>query len=124
MVSIKAFLNFPILFGSSNALTIGLEITCPTLKTPATKSKSVKKLIDEWARNISYGIFNLAATLNPQRILIIGGVSSQQDLLSTIKKQLDDLPWWNDIKIPVELCKHRNDAGMIGAMYHLIQQQR
>ncbi|MBT2605729.1 ROK family protein [Bacillus sp. ISL-53] len=90
----------------------------------ATKSKSVKKLIDEWARNISYGIFNLAATLNPQKILISGGVSSQQDLLSTIKKQLEELPWWNDIKIPVELCKHRNNAGMIGAMYHLIQKQR
>lgn len=90
----------------------------------ATKSKSVKKLIDEWARNISYGIFNLAATLNPQKILISGGVSSQQDLLSTIKKQLEELPWWNDIKIPVELCKYRNNAGMIGAMYHLIQKQR
>ncbi|MEY8193012.1 ROK family protein [Peribacillus simplex] len=95
-----------------------------TVFSEATKSKSVKKLIDGWARNISYGIFNLAATLNPQKILISGGVSSQQDLLSTIKKQLDDLPWWNDIKIPVELCKYRNDAGMIGAMYHFIQKQR
>ncbi|MFJ8245577.1 ROK family protein [Peribacillus asahii] len=94
-----------------------------TIFLEAAKSKSVKRLIDEWTRNISYGIFNLAATLNPQKILISGGVSSQQDLLTTIKKHLDELPWWNDIKIPVEPCKHRNNAGMIGAMYHLIQKQ-
>ena len=87
----------------------------------ALNSHSVKKLIDDWARNISYGIFNLAATLNPQKILISGGVSSQKVLLEIIKKNLNELPWWNELNVPVELCKHRNDAGMIGAMYHFIQ---
>ncbi|MCM3763385.1 ROK family protein [Neobacillus niacini] len=90
----------------------------------AARSKSVKKLIDSWTRNISYGIFNLAATLNPEKILIGGGVSSQEDLLPAIQRHLDELPWWKDLKVPIERCKHRNDAGMLGAMYHFIQKQQ
>ncbi|WP_338450559.1 ROK family protein [Niallia oryzisoli] len=94
-----------------------------TIFVEAAKSTSVKKLIDDWTRNLGYGIFNLVATLNPQKIVIGGGVTSQQELLKSIKKHLDRIPWWNDIKVPVELCKHQNDAGMIGAMYHFIQKQ-
>jgi beta-glucoside kinase len=87
------------------------------------KNKSVRRLIDDWVRNISYGIFNLASTLNPQKILIGGGVIAQQGLLSNINNHLDQLYWWKVIKIPVESCKHQNDAGMIGALYHFIQNQ-
>ncbi len=89
----------------------------------SVKSKSVRRLIDDWVRNISYGIFNLAATLNPQKILIGGGVIAQPGLLSHINYHLDQLYWWKVIKIPVESCKHQNDAGMIGALYHFIQKQ-
>ena len=76
-------------------------------------------LESDWSRNISYGIFNLAATLNPQKILIDGGISTQKGLFSNIINQLDKIHLWNEIKIPVESCKHHNDAGMLGAMYHL-----
>ncbi|WP_066314924.1 ROK family protein [Bacillus sp. FJAT-29814] len=90
----------------------------------AARSKSVKQLIDSWTRNISYGIFNLAATLNPEKILIGGGVSSQDNLLPAIQRHLDELPWWKDLKVPIERCKHQNDAGMLGAMYHFIKKQQ
>ncbi|MFK9094059.1 ROK family protein [Bacillus salipaludis] len=83
-------------------------------------NSSVRKLIDDWIRNISYGIFNLASTLNPQKILIGGGVISQQGLLSNINNELDRLPWWKDVMVPVESCKYQNDGGMIGALYHFI----
>lgn len=90
----------------------------------AINSKSVRKLIDDWIRNISYGIFNLAAVLNPQKILIGGGVTAQPGLIKQINYHLDQIYWWKDIKIPVEQCKHKNDAGMIGALYHFIQKKR
>jgi beta-glucoside kinase len=92
-----------------------------TIFLEAVTDPSIKRLIDDWARNISYGIFNLAATLNPEKILIGGGVSSQQGLLSTIKNKLNQIHWWKDIQVPVERCKYQNDAGMIGALYHLLQ---
>lgn len=100
-----------------------ININGETIFFESRKNSAVKKLIDDWVRNISYGIYNLATTLNPQKILIGGGVSAQQSLISMINKQLDQLPWWKEFKIPVENCKHYNDAGMIGAMYHLRQIQ-
>ncbi|KIL44334.1 ROK family protein [Jeotgalibacillus soli] len=97
------------------------SINGETVFLESVENMAVRRLIDDWIKNISYGIYNLAATLNPQKILIGGGVIAQQDLLSKINDQLDQLYWWKDIKIPVETCKHQNDAGMIGAMYHFIQ---
>ncbi|MBT2730357.1 ROK family protein [Bacillus sp. ISL-75] len=99
------------------------EINGEKVFLASVKHESVRRLIDDWAKNISYGIYNLAATLNPQKILIGGGVIAQQGLLSNIKNHLDQLYWWKDIKIPVESCKHQNDAGMMGALYHFIQKQ-
>ena len=99
------------------------EINGEKVFLASVKHKSVRRLIDDWVKNISYGIYNLAATLNPQKILIGGGVIAQQGLLSNIKNHLDQLYWWKDIKIPVESCKHLNDAGLIGALYHFIQKQ-
>ena len=96
-------------------------VTANTVFLAAEESKSVRRLIDNWARKISYGIFNLASTLNPQKILIGGGITEQKNLLSIITQQLNELPSWDEINIPVELCKHRNNAGMIGAMYHFRQ---
>ncbi|MCM3727276.1 ROK family protein [Neobacillus cucumis] len=94
-----------------------------TIFLKAAKDSSVKRLVDDWIKILSYGIYNLAATLNPQKILIGGGVIGQEGLIKMINNQLDRLYWWKDIKIPVESCKHQNDAGMIGAMYHLQQKQ-
>ncbi|MEH7119635.1 ROK family protein [Neobacillus vireti] len=96
-------------------------VNANTVFLAAEESKSVRRLIDVWARKISYGIFNLASTLNPQKILIGGGITEQKNLLSIITQQLNELPSWDEINIPVELCKHRNNAGMIGAMYHFRQ---
>jgi beta-glucoside kinase len=90
----------------------------------AAHDYSVRRLVDDWIKNLSYGIFNLAATLNPQKILIGGGVFTQQGLIDHINHQLDSLYWWKEIKIPIESCKHQNDAGMIGAMYHFKQKRR
>ncbi|MFJ5716269.1 ROK family protein [Neobacillus sp. NPDC093127] len=94
-----------------------------TVFLESSHNSSVKELLDDWIRNISYGIYNLAATLNPQKILIGGGVIAQQGLLGNINNKLDQIPGWKDIKVPVESCKYQNDAGMIGAMYHFIQKQ-
>ena len=94
-----------------------------TIFHKAAKDYSVRRLVEDWVKILSYGIYNLAATLNPQKILIGGGVISQEGLIKMINKQLDRLYWWKHIKIPVESCKHQNDAGMIGAMYHLQQKQ-
>ncbi|WHY69741.1 ROK family protein [Neobacillus sp. SuZ13] len=94
-----------------------------TVFLDSNNNHSVRKLIDDWIKNISYGIYNLTVTLNPQKVLIGGGVANQQELLSMINHQLDRITWWKVFKVPVELCKYQNDAGMIGALYHFLQEQ-
>lgn len=89
-----------------------------TIFLEATLDEGVKGLIDEWLTSISYGIFNLAATLNPQKILIGGGVSSREGLIGQIIEHLEEIPFWKVLGVPVEACYHKNDAGIIGALYH------
>jgi beta-glucoside kinase len=97
------------------------KIDGETIILKAENDYLVRRLVDDWIKKLSYGIFNLAATLNPQKILIGGGIFNQQGLINKINHQLDQLYWWKDIKVPVESCKHENDAGMIGAMYNFKQ---
>lgn len=84
----------------------------------ANKDTQVKRIIDEWFGNISYGIYNLAVTLNPQKILIGGGISAREEIVEEILRKLELIPFWNVFNVPVEVCKHRNDAGLLGALYH------
>lgn len=83
------------------------------------KDKNVDEIIKWWYKNIALGIFNLCAILNPEKVLIGGGVSARPEFLEELKKVLVTIPCWNDVSAEVELCKHKNDAGLIGAVYNL-----
>ncbi len=86
----------------------------------AVENQEVDQLIHDWLEHISYGLFNLAVTLNPQKILIGGGVSAREGLIDQIQGKLEELEWWKFLKVEIAPCKHRNDAGMIGAVYHFM----
>ncbi|WP_182200255.1 ROK family protein [Paraliobacillus salinarum] len=89
----------------------------------ALNDPHVKKMIDDWVGHISRGIFNLCVTLNPEKILIGGGVSAQSYLFETINRQLKQYHYWHEFEIPVVPCKYHNDAGMLGAYYHFKKMQ-
>lgn len=91
-----------------------------TIFAEAVENKEVDELINDWLQHISYGLFNLAVTLNPQKILIGGGVSARDGLIDQIKEKMEELEWWKFLKVEIAPCKHRNDAGMIGAVYHFM----
>ena len=87
----------------------------------AEKDPGVQKLIDTWYANIAVLVFNAAATFNPEKILLGGGVSARPDLpykiVETIEKSKLAKPW-KEFGTEVATCKFRNDAGFIGAYYH------
>lgn len=83
----------------------------------------VKEIVDRWIEHIARGIYNLTVTLNPEKILISGGVSAQPYLIKEITRQLKDYQYWHEFTIPVVRCKYLNDAGMIGAFYHFKKMQ-
>ncbi|QDP39830.1 ROK family protein [Radiobacillus deserti] len=89
----------------------------------ALHDESVDALISDWLSYISCGIYNLAVTLNPEKILIGGGVSVQEHLLERLEKQLETLEFWENFRTPIVRCKHKNDAGMLGALKHFLNKQ-
>ncbi|QMU99571.1 ROK family protein [Borrelia sp. A-FGy1] len=83
--------------------------------------------VEKFFETLSFGIFNLTFILNPEKILIGGGISARSDLISNIYKKLENL--WSmelasvyddDIRklVKLETTKFNNDSGKIGALYH------
>ncbi|MGI8386643.1 ROK family protein [Robertmurraya sp. P23] len=101
-------------------LEADVKVEGESIFSEAAENKEVDQLIHDWLEHISYGLFNLAVTLNPQKILIGGGVSAREGLIEQIQEKLEELEWWKFLKVEIAPCKHRNDAGMIGAVYHFM----
>lgn len=87
----------------------------------AESNKEVQKVMQQWYKNISYGVFNLAVTFNPEKILIGGGVSERNELIYHVVKHLETIPRWEEFKVPIDACKHKNNAGVIGALHHFLK---
>lgn len=90
----------------------------------AEKDENVNKIIEAWYEMIARGIFNLASVLNPEKILIGGGVSERKDFIPHLEEYLDANDIWKDIKVKLVTCKHGNNAGMIGAVYNFISMHK
>lgn len=79
---------------------------------------------DQMINALTAGIFSISSILNPQRILIGGGISKQPIVVSQINSKLQEIYENLPFEIPhVELdtCKFYNDSNLIGALYHHIQ---
>ena len=83
-----------------------------------------QKTISDFYDNLATGIYNLAYILNPDKILIGGAVSQQEDIISEIKNRLEKFtPSFsknlNDY-VTIDRCKFLNDAGLIGSLCNFI----
>ncbi|MFD1392450.1 ROK family protein [Lacticaseibacillus jixianensis] len=87
------------------------EAIMANLADPTTET-----VVRQWAAHVAIAIFNLVATLDPERVLIGGGISKNPKILPYIKDALADIPFWTDYQTDVALCKHDNDAGLLGAL--------
>ena len=90
----------------------------------AQEEETVSRLVEQWFDYLSFGIFNLAATLNPEKILIGGAISVRPDLYDSLQHSLKKIPSWQDIEVPIEPCSHLNDAGLLGALYQCLEGER
>ncbi|TLG77090.1 ROK family protein [Culicoidibacter larvae] len=80
-----------------------------------------KEVNDFYMAN-AIGIFDLVYSINPEKILIGGGVSAQGDaLIKGIEDKLREIyPDVLDL-VTIETCQLKNDAGMIGALFNYLQ---
>lgn len=79
----------------------------------------IRKILDYFYNNIAMGLYNICYTVDPDLILIGGGISKQPELIEKVKEKLTELkPSFsvdlNDV-VKIDTCKFFNDAGLIGA---------
>lgn len=87
------------------------------------KDKMVKEIVNQWLHYLVTGIFNIAVTMNPGKILIGGGISENPKLLPLVLEKIEENEHWNDFKTPIDTCKFKNNSGLIGALYNVLQQE-
>lgn len=91
----------------------------------------VIKVYKKWLRRLACGIYNLGFSIDPQKILIGGGISSASEFINDLKEALiqivndigADIPEVVpsvDIRWEIDTCKYFNDSGKIGAVYNLL----
>ncbi len=76
--------------------------------------------IDEMVDVLGLGIANLCYVLNPQTVVLGGGIMAQEDYLKD-KLQKAVCAYLIDrvaAHVTIAFAKHKNDAGMLGAFYH------
>lgn len=83
------------------------------------------KAIDEMVDALGKGIANLCYVLNPETVVLGGGIMAEGEYL---KKKLEAAVerWLIPAiasKTTVAFAKHQNNAGMLGAFYHFRQRQ-
>lgn len=84
--------------------------------------------IREYVKHLAIQINNYQFILDPEKIVIGGGISVQPLFLQMIKeelKKINEVYPWNLPIADVEVCKFFNDANLIGAVYvHIKSKER
>lgn len=87
----------------------------------------MQNLLDDWYKTLAKGIFTIQYVYDPEKIIIGGAVSERDDLVpninSELKKLVEEIPEATIVPT-VTLCKFKNDANLIGALYNFIQRER
>lgn len=92
----------------------------------ATGNVVVQKILQEWIEVIASALVGFVHMFNPEQILIGGGVSAQEDLfIAPVRSYVMKHVMPNFAK-DLEICAAalQNEAGMVGAVYYCIQQER
>ncbi len=67
------------------------------------------------------GIYNIQYILDPEKILIGGGISARKDFIDRLNKYLELMKnKESTLDIKVEKCEFDNDANLIGALYNFL----
>lgn len=83
----------------------------------------VKELLEEVYFSIAKQCCNLYVTLDPDIILIGGGISAQPAFIEGIQKYVDKLKQITKVydELKIDVCKFRNDSNLLGALYNYLQ---
>ncbi|QIK68892.1 ROK family protein [Erysipelothrix sp. HDW6C] len=77
----------------------------------------VQGIYDRWIRALSTGILNIGFALDPDTILIGGGVSAVPRIIEDVRREVAAMNKYSK-HWHIDVCKQFNDAGKIGAAYN------
>lgn len=83
------------------------------------------RAIDEMTDVLGQGIANICYVLNPEVVVLGGGIMAQEEYLKDrIEKAVEKYLITSIAdRTRIAFAKHKNDAGMLGAFYHFMQRQ-
>lgn len=89
------------------------------------KDQDCLKEIDYMIKSLAIGIANLSYIINPEVIILGGGIMTQEQFLKpkieeALRKELIKTIYENT---RIEFAKRQNDAGMIGALYNFLNKK-
>lgn len=91
-------------------------------------NREVNELFNQYCQEIAYLILNLQATLDIEKVIIGGVISSQTVLIKGIKKHYIDskreFKFWDDSwrDIIIDPCQYGSNANLLGTVYQLLIQ--
>jgi predicted NBD/HSP70 family sugar kinase len=83
--------------------------------------------IDQFFHLLALGIYNIQYIYDPEITLISGGISVREDLIDRIYEKLDNILESipnATIKPTITVCKFRQNANLLGAVYGLINEMQ
>lgn len=81
------------------------------------------QIVHRFYQNLSIGIANIAYAFNPEVIVIGGGITGRNQFIDELTQFVN--PRLNEHLrkyTAIKAATHKNDAGMIGAFYHFLNQ--
>lgn len=85
------------------------------------------KAIDHFYLSLAHGLYNIQYVYDPEKIIIGGAISSRIDLIEQINQKLDillDAVSIAKVRPIIETCQFKNDANLLGALFHYLQRQK
>lgn len=83
-----------------------------------SEDSAAQKGLDDFCRPIALLVSNLQIILDPDQIVLGGGISAQPTLLESVQRQLNQISAWSSVSRPVshvQLSKLGNRANLVGA---------
>lgn len=86
-------------------------------------NEDMQELLKDLYFTIAKSCCGLYTTLDPDVILIGGGISAEPEFVEGIKKYVDMIKVADPIldEIKIDICKYRNDSNLYGALYNFMQ---
>lgn len=88
------------------------------------KDPIVMNIVNRWIDYLATGIFNMVVFMNPEKILVGGGISANPKLIPLIQTALAKNPHWIDFGVEIDSCQHQNNAGILGALYCILEEKK